>query len=146
MRQILYVSAARSDLHDQDIDDILNTARERNATLGVTGLLLEIDGSFLQVLEGEPEALHDLIRQIERDPRHTRMMRLLEREVPRRQFPDWAMGFRRSSARELPQAAFPISRIALNERLEPIDRDDLALLIDSFCAVNALDLGSARAA
>ena len=146
MRQVLYVSAARPDLSDAEIDAVLLAARARNAELGVTGLLLEIDGGFLQILEGEPDVLHALMRAIGRDARHSGVTTLLEREVSARQFPNWAMGFRRSSARELPQTAFRITRAAIDDRLEPIGRDELAVLIDSFCAVNDRDLRDAKAA
>ena len=53
MRQLLYVSNTLSDLAPGALDDILTASRRNNAMMGITGLLLYIDGGFLQMLEGD---------------------------------------------------------------------------------------------
>lgn len=146
MHQILYVSAAHSSVGPAEVDRILAKARQRNAELGVTGLLLVIEQSFLQLLEGEKGVLEDLMARIGRDPRHTRVLRLLEREVPARQLPSWSMGyFRPASEAEMPDA-FRITRATIEARLGALRSDDPARLIDVFCSVNGVNLGAARAA
>ena len=53
MRQLLYVSDTAPSLPDGTLDAILTASRTHNAPAGITGLLLHIEGGFLQVLEGE---------------------------------------------------------------------------------------------
>ena len=57
-------------------------------------MLLYKDGNFMQVLEGPAAAVRDLHERINRDPRHTGLITLMERPVTQRQFADWSMGFR----------------------------------------------------
>ena len=47
---------------------MLAVARTNSVALGVTGLLLSVDGGFLQVLEGERDVLHAPYAQIAKDP------------------------------------------------------------------------------
>lgn len=72
MHKLLYVSSTKRDLSEVALKPILATARNNNAVLDVTGLLLYIDGGFLQVLEGQRDVLHELYETIARDPRHLR--------------------------------------------------------------------------
>jgi hypothetical protein len=61
--------------------------------LGITGLLLYRDGDFLQVLEGDAEAVEKIYDDILKDPRHTGVIRVLKQEIEEREFSDWKMGF-----------------------------------------------------
>ena len=88
-----------------ELRKILNKSCENNARLGVTGLLLYKDGSFMQMLEGERETVEQLYAKIRRDPRHSGIIVLFRGETPEREFPDWSMGFRdleSGDAHELP--------------------------------------------
>ena len=60
MRQLLYVSSTSRDLAPATLNDILAAARANNPLLGITGLLIHIDGGFLQILEGEERAVREL--------------------------------------------------------------------------------------
>lgn len=93
MIQLIYRSAATSPLSEAQLGDLLKQARDTNARLGLTGLLLYDDGSFLQVLEGEPQPLLTLYERILKDPRHDRIMKLLHCELEHRRFGEWRMGF-----------------------------------------------------
>jgi hypothetical protein len=95
--QLAYVSSACTPFSQGELVDLLKQARAKNERLGVTGLLLYKDGNFLQVLEGESDIVHQLIRQIEADPRHRDTTVLLDEPVTARSFPDWSMGFRNLS-------------------------------------------------
>ena len=57
LMHLIYSSAATQVFTPEDLAALLALARKKNASLAVTGMLLHIDGSFLQVLEGEPEAV-----------------------------------------------------------------------------------------
>lgn len=93
MLQLIYASDAANPFSEIQLSLLLLGARTNNTRLGVTGMLLYQDGSFLQVLEGDEPILEALFQKIDRDERHVRIKTLLRREVEARQFGDWAMGF-----------------------------------------------------
>lgn len=57
MIQLVYMSAALWRPTRSDLVTLLAKARQNNSQLGVTGMLLYHDGSFMQVLEGEEPAV-----------------------------------------------------------------------------------------
>ena len=91
---LVYVSSATRPFSGEDLRALLVTCRKNNAELGVTGMLLYKDGNFMQVLEGDEEAVRGLYEKIAEDPRHGGEMTLQQGYSERRQFPDWSMGFR----------------------------------------------------
>jgi hypothetical protein len=101
MRQLVYSSAAVVPFSEAELTTLLARARANNARLGLSGMLLYDEGSFLQVLEGETGVLSALFDVIGRDKRHHRVTTLLEREVDGRHFGEWHMGF--ASAKNLPE-------------------------------------------
>ena len=90
---MIYSSAAVAPFTETELGQLLARARVKNESLGVTGLLLYDDGSFLQVLERSEQVLDQLYVTIERDKRHHRVVALLRREVEDRYFEQWRMGF-----------------------------------------------------
>jgi hypothetical protein len=94
MLQIVYTSTANPEFSAADIDRLLAGARARNRTIGVTGMLVFHDGTFLQALEGEQRAVNDVFASVRGDARH-RDITLLHRGAgfERRLFGDWPMGF-----------------------------------------------------
>ena len=98
--RLVYTSAATREMGQDELEELLTRARERNAACGVTGMLLYHDGSFLQALEGEREIVDALFERIEEDPRHTQAAVLLRTEVDERVFDSWSMGFFRARDRD----------------------------------------------
>lgn len=92
---LVYVSAAVDHFSDDALQELLKRARHKNAQLGVTGLLLYSDGSFMQCLEGPRPTVSALFETISRDPRHHQVMTLVDEPVEQREFGEWAMAFRR---------------------------------------------------
>ena len=90
---LVYVSSATTLPSPADLVDLLKQSRETNLKLGITGMLLYKDGSFMQVLEGEENAVRSLYNKIERDPRHRNLIILTQGALLKRQFQDWSMGF-----------------------------------------------------
>lgn len=70
---------------------ILITARHFNRLSEVTGALICRDDIFLQLLEGEREAVETTYRRIERDGRHVDPHVLVSGETDARQFAQWEM-------------------------------------------------------
>jgi|AMZC01.1.fsa_nt_AMZC01003299.1_3 hypothetical protein len=91
--QLIYASSARQLLSQDEIMAILEVSRKNNAERNITGILLYKDGNFLQVLEGDEEAVTWLYQTIERDQRHKGLILLARRKIAQREFPDWSMGF-----------------------------------------------------
>ncbi len=91
--QIVYVSEYSGRSPEEDLQSILTASRHHNPQLEVTGLLLFVRNSFIQVLEGEETTIRELYAKIAKDPRHTRLDILLEHQIPQRLFPDWSMAW-----------------------------------------------------
>ena len=79
MRQLLYASNTNRDTPDSVLDDILAASRRNNAGAGVTGMLLYVEGGFMQVLEGDDEAVGAIYARICQDKRHWNTLVLLDR-------------------------------------------------------------------
>jgi len=75
------------------LNSVLTTSRHSNALHSVSGMLLYVDGSFFQVLEGEEATLEALYQKIVADPRHARVTRIIQEPIARRDFGQWTMGF-----------------------------------------------------
>lgn len=99
--RLLYVSSASRRMSKQELIDLLQQSRRNNERRGLTGMLLYKDGDFLQVLEGEESAVREVFARIDRDPRHSGTVVLMQGPVDQRLFGQWAMGFRETSDAEL---------------------------------------------
>ena len=91
LKSLTYTSLASFDLTSQDLLDIQRIAQSINALEGTTGLLIFNGTHFLQVVEGTPEAIDDLLERLQRDRRHHGIEVRDVRTVDERCFPDWSM-------------------------------------------------------
>ncbi len=108
MKRIIYCSQATHDVSPDELVELLEVSRRNNEDAGLSGMLLYSSQSFLQVLEGEPDALAATYARIIADDRHANLRLLMDAEVASPLFPDWTMGF------------------------EHVDEDDLADELDGF--------------
>ncbi|NKB81202.1 MAG: phosphonate transporter [Nitrospirales bacterium] len=99
--QIVYGSVATHLFEKEELLTLLRHARENNKRLGITGMLLHCEGSFIQVLEGPKDQVATLFQVIKQDPRHHRISVFVEELVKSRAFSHWHMGFRSPSLEEL---------------------------------------------
>jgi hypothetical protein len=88
---IVYVSTAAWPVQWQELEQILNSARRRNAAEGVTGLLLFAGGSFMQYLEGPAAGLSRVYTLIKSHPMHYGLIDLVRAPIATRLFADFAM-------------------------------------------------------
>lgn len=102
---LVYASTATELLPGLGLLELLRQARDHNAGVGITGLLLYKKGIFMQALEGEEAAVRTLYAAICKDPRHHHVSTLLAIPTTERQFPQWSMGFK--SVGELPVGSMP---------------------------------------
>lgn len=94
MKRIVYSSAARANVGEQELKTILECARVRNARREVTGMLLFRDGVFIQLLEGSDVEVNLVFESIRRDPRHQRVTVLVDEPITERAFASWSMAFK----------------------------------------------------
>lgn len=95
MHELFYCSFAVREMSDKDILDILEVSRTNNVDTGITGILVYWikTRQFMQILEGEKEAIFDLLEKIKKDKRHTGVSLVYEGEIPDRTFANWSMAF-----------------------------------------------------
>lgn len=74
-----------------DLSQILATSVRNNGRRRITGAMASEAGTFVQVLEGEPGALADLMEVIEADARHRNVRVLARWPVQAQLFLGWAM-------------------------------------------------------
>lgn len=92
--QLVYTSTAVRDYLDEELADILRKSVENNRQRHITGLLLYSKDTFMQVIEGEADAIDHLFRVICADPRHRDIEVHLRTPVFEREFDRWHMGYR----------------------------------------------------
>jgi FAD-dependent sensor of blue light len=88
---LIYASRSAEAFQEHEIPELLQQVRVANAKQQLTGMLLYINGSFLQVLEGPPEQVDAVFGKLQIDKRHTDV-RLISREtLSERAFEGWTM-------------------------------------------------------
>ena len=93
MYELVYCSLAKRSLNENDILDILNTAKAFNSKNGITGCLLYYKNEFIQILEGEKKVVKELYKNIQHDNRHSAVTLMIDDELEERKFKDWIMTY-----------------------------------------------------
>jgi hypothetical protein len=88
---VIYASRASEHFNEHEIPDLLRQARLANAGHEITGMLLYIGGSFLQVLEGQPGIVDAVFAAIQRDERHTQVALIARDTILERAYEGWTM-------------------------------------------------------
>ncbi|MCL7762852.1 BLUF domain-containing protein [Polaribacter sp. Z014] len=92
LRRIVYSSKASIKFNKRDLLDLLHDSRAYNTIDNISGVLIHKDGYFLQILEGEPKDLNNLLSRLQKDSRHSEFKIIDDRFVSKRMFLNWAMG------------------------------------------------------
>ncbi len=133
--QIIYASAATRRIEEDELLAMLKLAREKNKQLGITGMLLHCDGSFIQALEGPKNQVMNLLGVIRQDSRHNRMAVLFQGPIKNRSFSQWSMGFNSPSKEKL----------AMSEGYTPyLDVGDDSQAINNYSSVDLKLIGAFR--
>ena len=88
---LLYVSRAVGPQTTTVTSSILACSRSRNASEGVSGILCQGQGLYLQILEGERSSVNRLYAHILRDSRHVDADLLAYEEIDKRSYSQWSM-------------------------------------------------------
>jgi Sensors of blue-light using FAD len=90
--QILYCSLSPHPMDEEGLQAFTTGFASLNRMDHITGLLMYSDQVFLQMIEGPPQAVHDLWSRILRDSRHFGIVQLYHyRELERRTCEAWDM-------------------------------------------------------
>ncbi|MFW7380867.1 MAG: BLUF domain-containing protein [Oligoflexus sp.] len=98
--QLSYMSRAKFQFTEKDLEEMLEQARQFNLSVGITGILLYNKGVFLQMLEGEEVNVRQLYGRIEQDVRHEQVHNFFENYTPMRMFENWSMAYQNISLYE----------------------------------------------
>jgi Sensors of blue-light using FAD len=123
---LIYASRSTEHFHEHEIPELLQQVRIANAKQEFTGMLLYICGSFLQVLEGQPEMVDAVFSKILRDKRHTQITIIANESIPERAFEGWTM---------------------MHKTLDPVEAGELIGEIDYFISptwLTQLDVSRAK--
>jgi len=93
VRTVVYASRALHAFHDQELLALLVAARAHDRQVGVTGMLIYADRSFLQQVEGEHDDVELIWQRIRTDTRHHDLRLLTDQPTQSRVFGEWSMGF-----------------------------------------------------
>ena len=92
MIRLLYISNASPTVSEEQVQDILTSARRDNPANGITGVLIHGGGLFMQVLEGPEQKVLRLYVTILDDRRHSDARVLHISPANSRIFEQWSMG------------------------------------------------------
>ena len=118
--QVLYSSIATEHIGVREMRVLLAHARERNAALGITGVLIYYpeSGEIVQVIEGPKAAVLALLEKLRADPRHRRFVVHFEATISHRDLGTWPMGFLSAEVDDSSQGRTPLeSKDAIGGRL-----------------------------
>lgn len=129
---IVYVSFSSNQLSELELDQLLSEIRPKNLANGVTGLLLYNDEIFIQVIEGELNTIRTLYDILQKDKRHTNVVKILEERIDQRSFPNWSMGYQKLSkedSKDLPGFTDVMSSSDIRETLKQSSQAIVDLIV-----------------
>lgn len=91
LSRMLYVSTAVGPITTTVTGTILRSAKAHNPSNGITGVLCQGRGMYLQVLEGERSQVDALYARISLDKRHHQIVMRQQVDISRRRYGKWAM-------------------------------------------------------
>ena len=89
--RLLYISRAVGAITTTMTGSILASARVHNRVAGITGVLCQGQGLFIQILEGERSTVNRLYATLIKDKRHRDVELVAIEEIQTRRFPEWSM-------------------------------------------------------
>ena len=94
---LIYTSIAKQKMTDNCLKSLLDRSRSKNSSLNITGMLLYLDPYFVQILEGEINAVNETFKKISNDPMHDKVSLILKKAISERSFSNWLMVFNKVS-------------------------------------------------
>ena len=91
IRCLIYCSVVSSSWSSIQFDELTRETRANNDPHEVAQLLVYTNGRFIQLLEGQADAVAQAYERITADPRHHSVTTILSRDAPERLFPELAI-------------------------------------------------------
>ncbi len=91
--ELSYVSQATNDMGILGLMNLLEDAVHKNKRNGITGVLFYDNRIFGQIIEGYPQNVELIWKDINSDPRHTEVQVLDINTLQKRRFSNWSMKF-----------------------------------------------------
>ena len=129
---LAYSSIATRHFDRDSLVELLTRARSFNDAHGLTGMLLYVDESFFQILEGDPDVLHALYERIEHDNRHAKIIKLLETPIEERSFASWSMGYAKVTREELAKIPGLNDYFGKGSAFTELEAGTAKILLDAF--------------
>lgn len=101
LKFVSYMSSQSRIMPKKSIEEFLFHVREKNKQLTITGVLLLIQGKFIQYIEGPAEEIDKVYKSISKDHRHTDLILLDSGNLKERQFNDWSMAYKEVSDKQI---------------------------------------------
>jgi hypothetical protein len=140
MYHLVYTSHATKEFAEHDLIELLKECRISNKENGITGMLLHLQGKFIQVLEGEKIVVDRIYAKIKVDARHTKVMTVIQGNSPDRIFKGWTMGFKRLTFEDAEQlTGFRDIDLFFEKQELKNDSSILLLFLEMFYKKNAVD-------
>ncbi|MEO7774096.1 MAG: BLUF domain-containing protein [Steroidobacteraceae bacterium] len=130
--QCIYSSVAIEHLDARAVGQLLDDSRRANEAAGITGMLLQCNGSFLQVLEGRPDALENAFEWIYSDPRHNAIAQIAFEPVTHRAFGDWSMAYTDLAVADIAKIIGPLNAFQETRCLAKLDAARVRVLCSAF--------------
>ena len=90
LKRVVYVSE-KTNVSDTTLKNIIASSKKNNPEQDVTGCLLSVRNSFLQLLEGPADFIDTLYSKISKDNRHGNVVTLCDEKIDERLFLSWSM-------------------------------------------------------
>lgn len=90
---LLYWGVESRKMDDAEMELLLEQARGRNQSLGITGSLFYCEGTYIQLLEGPEDAVRQVYASIAKDVRLAACKLVMHGNVRQRYFADWGMHY-----------------------------------------------------
>ena len=133
---------------DDDLSFLLCQSRDNNAPDAITGMLLYMEGRFIdrtegrfiQLMEGPEANVRAMFKTIRGDERHKGIVLLETGNYPARNFPDWSMGFEPTDkdTNEMAAGYFELTEGSLESHLNKKPAEALNYL-KTFYNINKVD-------
>ncbi|WP_093367483.1 BLUF domain-containing protein [Psychroflexus sediminis] len=101
LKFVSYMSSQSRIMSQESIEEFLFQVREKNKHLAITGILLLIQGKFVQYIEGPAEEIDKVYQSISKDKRHTDMILLDSGDLNERQFKNWSMAYKEVNNKQI---------------------------------------------
>ena len=112
---ILYMSTMREDYSDERMEILLEEFTRDNKKNNITGFMLYYERNIIQCIEGRKEDIYRLYDNIENDPRHFLIIKLMDERISKRNFIDWDLAFKKITYEQF--ESFSLNKLTSNKKV-----------------------------